>query len=165
MKRFFTIIVTLILCLIVPGCRKNETTIPIPYVARFYVESQPHLPHEWSTPICMPISQTLFNVYPKPVILEGDIENIELVQVDLGQCLLFEFNQSATQRLHQLSQSNSNETLFLFINDVPVGFQTLQEPIQDGKLILFVEIADKALPDLVLGLKKSLSKIKAHESS
>ena len=92
---------------------------------------------------------------PKPVLTEGDIVNVELMQVELGKCLMFQLTPAAARDLYRISGSNQGRRLVLFLNDVAVGARRMEGPLAEGRVFVFVEMADAALPDLVENIKKT----------
>ena len=70
------------------GGRSPERAADRPtIVPRFYLEAGADAA---GTPLTLPRSGVQLKVNAKPVITEGDVQNVELVQVDLGRCLRFE---------------------------------------------------------------------------
>jgi len=94
-------------------------------------------------------------VNPKPVITEGDVVNVELVQVDLGKCLMFQLTPSAARDFYRLSGTHQGRRLVLLINDVAIGARRLDGAMADGLVYIFVEMPDDQLPELVVRLKGS----------
>jgi hypothetical protein len=91
----------------------------------------------------------------KPVFTEGDIVNVELMQVDLGKCLMFQFTPTAARDLYRVTASNQGRRLVLVLNDLPVGARRIEGPLGEGAVLVFVEMPDEALPVLVDNLKKT----------
>ncbi len=120
-------------------------------VARFYLENA----QGQGTPVRLPRSQVGLLVNPKPVLTEGDIANVELVQVDLGRCLMFQLAPAASRDFYRLSVSNQGRRLVLFINGTAVGARRVDGPIANGVLFVFVELPDDELPELVARLKRA----------
>lgn len=108
----------------------------------------------------MPISGSEFTVGRTPIIFEGDVEAIELVQVDLGLCVLFEFGDAGRRELYRASVRGVGRRIFLFVNDEPLGARVMDGAITDGKLYMFLEVPDAELPVLVEELRLSLERIK-----
>jgi hypothetical protein len=138
---------------VLTGCR--TAAVPrdyTPTVARFFLESAEGA--EAAT-VVLPQSGVRVPVNAKPVVTEGDIVNVELVQVDLGQCLLFQLAPSAVRDFYRLTGSHQGRRLVLTLDDRPVGARRIDGAVEDGALFVFVEIPDAQLPALVLNLKKS----------
>lgn len=134
------------------GCQsapeeKNYVTT----LARFFLET----PSDRSVSVTLPQSGVQVAVGSKPVFTEGDIVNVELMQVDLGKCLMFQFTSSAARDLYRVTASNQGKRLVLVINDVAVGARHIERPLLEGALLVFVEVPDVALPALVENLKKT----------
>ena len=107
------------------------------------------------TPVTLPQSGVRLTVNSKPVITEGDIVNVELVQVDLGKCLLVQLTPSATRDFYRLSVTHQGRRLVLLVNDAPLGARRLDGAITNGVIYVFVEVPEGDLPALVTNLKKS----------
>jgi hypothetical protein len=122
-----------------------------PVIARFFLESS----SADGTPLTLPKSGVHVTVNPKPVIAEGDIVNVELVQVDLGKCLLFQLTPSAARDFYRMSVTHQARRLVLVVNDAPLGARRIDGAIMNGAVFVFAEVADSDLPLLVDNLKKS----------
>lgn len=134
------------------GC--HSTTVPKdfkPTTARFFLESG----SQDGTPITLPQSGVNVLVNSKPVIAEGDIGNVELVQVDLGKCLLFQLTPAAVRDFYRLTVTHQGRRLVLVVDGAPLGARRVDGAIQNGVLFMFVEMPDDALPALVDNLKKT----------
>lgn len=121
-----------------------------PTVARFFVENA----QQAGTPILLPRSGVRISVNSKPVITEGDIVNVELVQVELGKCLLFQLTPAATRDFYRMSVTQQGRRIVLTIDGNPVGARRIDGAITDGAVFVFVELPDESLPRLVENLKK-----------
>jgi hypothetical protein len=126
-----------------------------PALARFYLESG----ETQVARIVLPQSGVAVAIGPKPVLTEGDIVNVEVVQVDLGKCLLFQFAPAAARDLYRLSASHQGRRLVLMLDGAPVGARRIDGPLSGGEVLVFVEMPDEALPELVVRLKRSADKI------
>lgn len=134
------------------GCRSTPAARDYaPVRARFFLESG----SADGTPIALPQSGVRVTVNSQPVIAEGDIANVELVQVDLGKCLLFQLTPAATRDFYRMSVSHQGRRLVLIIDGEPLGARRIDGAITNGALFVFVEVPDAALPALVDNLKKS----------
>lgn len=138
------------------GC--SSTPPPKDYtsvVARFFLESA----SGDGTPLTLPQSGVRVPVNPKPVIAEGDILNVELVQVDLGKCLLFQLSTSAIRDFYRMTVTHQGRRLVLVLDGEAVGARRIDGPITNGVLYMFVERPEGDLPALVQNLKKSSTAI------
>lgn len=134
------------------GCQ--STSAPkdyTPLVARFFLESA----SGDGTPLTLPQSGVRVTVNPKPVIAEGDIVNVDLVQVDLGKCLLFQLTPTATRDFYRMSVTHQGRRLVVVINDSALGARRMDGVITNGTIFVFVEVPEIDLPRLVDNLKKS----------
>jgi hypothetical protein len=85
--------------------------------------------------------------------------NVELMQVELGKCLMFQLTPAAARDLYRVSGSNQGRRLVLFLNDVALGARRMEGPLAEGRVFVFVEVADTALPTLVENIKKTTAAV------
>lgn len=134
------------------GCQSVDA--PRDYTAmsaRFFLEAG----NADGTPLTLPQSGVHLSVNSKPVITEGDIVNVELVQVDLGKCLLIQLTPSATRDFYRLSVTHQGRRLVLMVNDQAIGARRIDGAITNGLIYVFVEVPEAELAELVNNLKKS----------
>ncbi len=120
-------------------------------LARFFLESADTRGAE----MALPQSGVHLTVNPQPVVAEGDFTNVELVQVELGKCLMFQLSPSAARDFHRLSGSHQGRRLVLVINGEPLGARRIDGPVANGVVFVFIELPDEALPKLVENLKST----------
>lgn len=138
------------------GCRTAKPPLDYtPTLARFFLESS----DSGAAAVILPQSGTHVPIAPKPSFTEGDIVNVELMQVELGKCLMFQLTPMAARDLYRLSGANQGRRLVLLMNNVAMGARRIDRPIADGAVLIFVEIEDAALPALVDNLKKTSSRL------
>lgn len=134
------------------GCQSTKPPTDYkPTWARFFLESA----SGDGTPVTLPQSDVRLMVNSKPVLTEGDILNVEVVQVDLGKCLMFQLSPSATRDFYRMSVSHQGRRLVLVVNDNTLGARRIDGAITNGAIFVFVEVPDAELPALVENLKKS----------
>jgi hypothetical protein len=141
----------LLFALLFTGCQTPEKKDYIPTLARFFLEEA----DARTVSVSLPQSGVRVTIGPKPVFTEGDVVNVELMQVDLGKCLMFQFTPAAARDLYRVSGSNQGRRLVLFLNNVAVGARRMEMPLSEGRVFVFVELEDSALPALVENLKKT----------
>jgi hypothetical protein len=147
--RLFPLLVVLAIC----GCQSQAPSpLDQPLVARFYLEARPGTP---ATTVQLPVSRTLVNISPKPVLVEYDIADVEFAKVDLGWCLYFQFTPAAARDLYRLTSANPGGRLVLTLNDTPVGARPIDQVIADGRLLTFVELPNEQLPPIAERLKRT----------
>lgn len=83
-----------------------------------------------------------------------------MVELDIGYCLLFQFNGKGANILNELSVSERGKNLILLVDGHAVGFRRIDQTLDDGRLYLFIELDDEKLPMLAGELKASLWKHK-----
>ena len=151
MRAWITVLLSLGL-FIHAGCQsaskpKNYT----PVTARFFLESG----SGDGTPVMLPQSGVRLTVNSKPVITEGDIINVELVQVDLGKCLLVQLTPSASRDFYRLSVTHQGRRLVLLVDGNPLGARRIDGAITNGVVYVFVEMPEAEMPAFVDNFKKS----------
>lgn len=134
------------------GCQTSKPPTDYkPTWARLFLESG----SGDGTPVTLPQSGVHLALNSKPVITEGDIVDADMVQVDLGKCLLLQLSPTATRDFYRMSVTHQGRRLALVVNDVALGARRIDGPITNGAIFVFVEIPDADLPALVNNLKKS----------
>jgi hypothetical protein len=138
------------------GCQAGKSTpgLGVPR-ASFFLEA----PDGQGTPIVLPKSGVWIDVNRQPVFTPSDIINIEIAQVELGQCLMFQLTPTAARDAYRLTGSHQGRRLVLAIDGVPLGARRIDAPIADGIVFVFVEVPDSALPELVGGLKRGAAEM------
>ena len=126
-----------------------------PTYARFFLESNA----SDAAAVELPVSGVRVSVGAKPVFTEGDVATVELVQVDLGRCLMFQLTPAAARDLYRVTGANQGRRLVLLLNQVPVGARRIDAPLTDGQVLMFVEVSDAALPVLVANLKMTAAEL------
>ena len=138
------------MALLLAGCQTGTRKSAGPW-ARFYIEST----SAGAVETLLPVSEVRVAIAPKPVITEFDITNVELMQVELGRCLLFQLTGSAARDLYRMTAAHQGRRLVLIVDGVAMGVRRIDGPIADGNLMIFVEVPDSALPELQGKLKRS----------
>ncbi len=147
------LIAALCVVLAAAGCQTSEPSpLDQPLIARFYLEARPGTP---GVTVQLPVSKTLLNINPKPVLVETDLANVEFAKVSLGWCLYFQFNAAAARDLYRLTSANQGGRLVLTLNDTPVGARPIDQVIADGNLLTFVELPNEQLPPIAERLKRT----------
>ena len=136
-------------------CGCQGTSAPKDYTplrARFFLEASET---NAGTVVGLPRSGVNVTVNAKPVLTEGDFINVELAQVDLGKCLMFELTPTARRDFYRMSGSHQGRRLVLTVNDDAIGARRIDGAIENGVVFIFVETPEEQLPRLVENLKKS----------
>lgn len=137
------------------GCQSGTRDAANDIFARFFLEAD----GRGTTVVTLPVSEVRLPISPKPVLTEFDIVNVELAQVELGRCLLFQFTPAATRDLYRLTAANQGRRLVLFLNGAPVGARRIDAPLGEGSVLIFVERSDETLPVLVANLKRTSAQL------
>jgi hypothetical protein len=130
-----------------------------PLIPRFFMEAPVQAPA--TEQIQLPVSQVKIPVYQRAVMSELDIANVELVQVDLGLCLMFECTREGAGVLLRLTASNLGRRLVVTLNGAPYGARLIDGPMQDGRLFMFVEMNDEQVTQAAVDLKMTVHEVQA----
>ena len=126
---------------------------------RFYLSTHGTDADSLTTLVTLPMSQISMFVQAQPVMYEGDVTSVDLVKVDLGYCVSFNFNATATRALYRLAVANQGRNLVLFINGAPIGFRTIDNYFEDGSMMMFLEMPNEDVPEYAEKLQKSIETI------
>jgi hypothetical protein len=133
------------------GCGTPGARDFTPTQARMFLEST-----DASAPtVKLPKSGVMINVSSKAIITEGDIVNAEVVQVELGKCLLLQVTPAAARDLYRFTVLNQGQRLVLTLNGVALGARRIDGPFTEGTIMIFVEMNDAELATLVHDLKRT----------
>lgn len=162
MMRVTAILVLVLGGLAAPGCRSTAETPPAyaPLVARFFLEARPS---EVAVPVTLPRSGVVVGISPKPVLVEYDLVNAEVVQVELGRCLMVQLTPAAARDLYRLSVSAVGRRLVLALNDEPLGARRIEGALSDGMVLIFLEVPDERLPEIVERLRRTSADLAARK--
>ena len=139
------------------GCQSIAERDFEPVVPQFLLETP--LQVRSATAVELPRSGVQIVVAAAPVLSESDVRNVELVKVDLGLCVMFEFTPEGTRALMRISAANLGRRLVVTLNGRPFGARMLDGPIIDGRLLTFVELPDDELSETVVNLKRTAQEI------
>lgn len=135
------------------GCQSSSRKKDYdPVLVRFFLEATPN---EQAAVMRMPLTGTQLRVRPKAVFVETDIVNAEVVRVDMGLCLLVQVTTAAARDLFRLTGSNQGRRLVIAANEVPLGSRLIDGPFLDGNILMFIEVPDEQLPELVAKIKRT----------
>ena len=146
-------------CAALSSCNTTKATPAAPsapLVARFFLEAKRN---EAGVPVTLPRSGLTITVAPRPVLVEYDIVNAELVQVELGRCLLVQLTPAASRDLYRLSVSSVGRRLVISLNDEFLGARQIEGAMADGTVMIFLEVSDDALPEIVTRLKQTSAEL------
>ena len=141
----------------VAGCNlgSKPPTDFTPTLTRFFLEST----DTGTTTVELPVSGVRVAIGAKPVFTEGDVVDVDLMQVELGKCLMFQLTPAAARDLYRLSGSSQGRRLVLMLNQVPVGARRIDGPLAEGRVLIFAEVAEAELPTLVTNIKKTAAEL------
>ena len=116
---------------------------------RFHMEADSMRERTGSTVfIVLPVSESAIRIGDLPVFVEADISSVNVVRVDLGLCLVFQFQPMAQRSLYRLSGERQGRRIVLVYNGQPLGARLFEGVIESGMLFMFIEVDDARLPDL-----------------
>lgn len=139
------------------GCQSPSSRDHEPVLAQFLLEAPAEM--RGARVVQLPRSGVQIVTAPVSVLTEIDVRNVELVKVDLGLCLMFEFTPDGSRALMRLSGSNLGRRLVVALNGQPFGARMLDGPILDGRLLIFVELEDAELTATAVNLKRTAQEI------
>jgi hypothetical protein len=145
-----TIFLGLLVCALA-GCRTIAPQLTVAERARFYLESA----DESGERVTLPLSGAQISIQPKPVFTEYDVVDVRIAHAELGECLAFQLTAAAAQDLRRLSTANPGKRLVLLLGGVPFGARRMSQPLDQGVLLVFVEVPDAALPALLANLRET----------
>jgi hypothetical protein len=140
--------------LLFASCRTPPPPDYTPTLARFFIESP-----SGTVGMTLPQSGVQVAVSAKPVITEFDFVDVAVAQVELGRCLMFQLAPAAARDLYRLSVPNQGRRLVLVVNGTPLGARRIERPLDDGAVLVFVELPDEALPGLAANLRKTTAEL------
>jgi hypothetical protein len=132
----------------VMGCSTASSPVERTTLARFHLESREAI----GPRTILPQSETEITVSAKPVFTEFDLTSVAIVETELGKCLSFQLTAAAARDLYRLSVMNVGQRLVLTVDGKAMGARRIEEPIDDGVLLVFIEMADDQLPALKTAL-------------
>lgn len=141
--------------LVAAACSTTPKAGEPPKLARFFLESASG---QGATAV-LPQSEATIVVSIKPVLTEFDVTGVEIAEVEMGKCLLFQLTPAAARDLYRLSASNQGRRIVLIVDGQALGARRIDRPIEEGVLLIFVETADSALPALQSALRKTAEEL------
>ena len=124
--------------------------------ARFHLESA----DGEGVPAVLPRSGVVLRLNPKPVLTEADIAGVDVAEVELGRCLLLTLTPAAGRDLYRLSVAHQGRRMALQLDGAFIGARRIDGPISDGRVFIFIELPDEALPGVVAELRKTAAAIR-----
>lgn len=138
------------------GCATARRDAPVPTTARFFLETA----GPKAIVVTLPLSQVNIAIEPKPVITEFDLVDVEIAQVELGPCLMFHLTGAAARDVHRMTALHAGGRLVLMVNGEPLGARRIEQPWENGIVLIFVETPDEALPALAGKLKSTAAELR-----
>jgi hypothetical protein len=138
------------------GCGTWRQPPPPALVARFFLEADPR---EAGRAVVLPQSGVSITIAPKPILMEFDFIDVQVVQVPLGRCLAFRLTLAAGRDLFRLTGREQGRRLVLTLNDEVLAARRIDQPIEEGVLMVFLEVPDERLPALAETLRQTSTEI------
>ncbi|MBL9207053.1 MAG: hypothetical protein JNN01_18325 [Opitutaceae bacterium] len=138
------------------GCRSSTSPVTPPVIARVYLEADAR---ETGKAVVLPQSGVTLQIAPKPVLMEFDFIDVQEMQVPLGRCLAFRLTIAAGRDLFRLTGRQQGRRLVLTLNDEVLGARRIDQAIDDGLLLIFLEVPDERLPALAQSLRSTSTEI------
>lgn len=121
--------------------------------ARFFLESSST--DGFSAAVALPVSRVQIPINGDAIVSEFDYLAIDVVDVELGRCLAFSLKPAAARAFYQVSVGNQGRRLVLVIDGEPLGARSINGPIADGKIFVFLEVSNDRLMELANKLKET----------
>lgn len=110
--------------------------------------------------VTTPRSGVQLAIGSRPVFTEQDIEKVTIAHLDQGQCLSLQLTPAAGRDLRRITTENPGRKLVLMLGDVAFGARQIDQPLDRGVLLVFVEAPDSALPALVDSLNETSAAVR-----
>src|SRR5262245_42693642 len=101
MRFWFHLVTAVVGLSLLSGCQSPEKVDYTPTLPRFFLEQA----DKTVVTATLPKSGVQIVTGSKPVFTEGDVVNVELMQVELGKCLMFQFTPAAARDLYRVTGS------------------------------------------------------------
>lgn len=148
MKRWCAL---LLLVGLLASCRYAAVKPSAAADVRLFVESREPGGTEWT----LPVSGVRIACRPSPAVDSTNVADLDVVTLELGRALLLQLTPRGVADL-TAELAGTAKRIVLVVNRRAIGVVRLAPPIRDGRILLFVEISESELPDLVTALKPSL---------
>jgi len=151
-------------CLVLSGCRTTKRDFT-PHIVRFYLEESDHLPPSHIAEMILPVSGSHITVKSRPVFVESDIGNASLYETEFGPAVILLFRTAATTDFYRTTIANQGKRLVIVINGLPLGAYYISGPVQDGRIMFYLEVPDEELPEIVRSIQKTSDELRKAQSS
>lgn len=143
----------LLVLLAMVGCQTTGMDSAAYTRARFFLESVSS--EGYGAAVALPVSGIQIPLQGQAIVSEYDYLAVDVVDVDLGRCLVFTLKPAAAREFYQISVGNQGKRLVLIVNGEPLGVRLIDGPIADGRIFVFLEVSDSNLMELARKLKET----------
>lgn len=161
--RSLSVLLLAVAALCLSGCKSDEITGPL-YMLDFYLEASPNLPERYINKTALPLSELELTINARPILNHFSVDRVELVQVELGLAMLFQFDQLSARELYRHTAGNQGKRIVITVNGAPVGARVIDVPIANGVLMAFLEMTDEEMHELAANLQETTAKINEQEA-
>lgn len=151
-----------LLALGLSGC-SQKTDMP-PMEVLLYIEADSEFGN-FSRNAILPISHISIAIFPQPVFTSVDIKSVEIVDSGCGKCLMITLSERSAYELYKISVDSLNNRLVLVIHGQAVGFSIIDHVINDGTILIFVEMSSQDLEALATDINKTIIRINKMKKS
>jgi hypothetical protein len=124
----------------------------------FYIEDDSNS-SGFSKTARLPISGLEIPIFPQPAFGTQDIKLVELVDSMYGKCLMGTLSERASYELYKLSFDSLDNRLVLVVINQVIGFSIIDHVIENGTIIVFVEMNQRMLEELLGELNLTISRV------
>lgn len=138
--------------LLLSGCATPREAPETLLRARFHLEANSD---GYASQAILPLSGARIAVEPKASLSEFDYLAIDIVELELGKCLVFTLKPAAARDFFRLTVGKTGYRMVLTLNGQPAGARRLEGPVTDGKVYIYIEATDASLAEIAEQLKET----------
>lgn len=158
-SKILTLLAVALGAVFIAGCQSPSRDYT-PHITRFYLEESSHLPASHITEMILPVSGSHITVQSKPVYAEWDIASVTSYETEFGPAIVLLFRPEAAAAFYRTTINNQGKRLVVTINGVPLGAYYIKAPVEDGRIMFYLEIPDEEIPEVVRSIQKTSDEIK-----
>lgn len=150
-------LIALATALFFAGCQTAQPNTGNWFRARFVLESAS--PDGYAATVRLPVSQVQIALEAEASISEFDYTAIDVVDLELGKCLLFTLKPAASREFYRITVANQGKRLVLLMNGQPYGVRKIDGAVADGRIYIYIEATDEKMDTMAKQLKETNAEI------